>query len=153
MWMNPEIMYRLPTIIALLVLSFATCLADEPVLRDGVWAGSIKLPGKDKTQARVRVRNETNTNASAKTRITMYVDETPLEFIDLNIRKNSLQFSIDTGTVKSCTLKKAEDGAYTGFCDEADAKDTRARIEISMRPPQEDDSSPTTSPDKETNGK
>jgi hypothetical protein len=146
-------MYRLYTIIALLVLGIGTCMADDPVLQNGIWAGSIKLPGKDKTRARIRVSNETNKDAHAKTRITMYVDETPLDFIDLNIRKNTMEFTIDTGTVKHCTLKKAEGGAYSGFCDEADSKDEHARIELSMRPPKETDIGPVNPPTKETNGK
>lgn len=144
-------MHTFRFIIALLTVSIGVCQADEPVLKEGIWAGSIKLPGKDKTMARVRVSNETKPDTPAKTRVTMFVDETPLDFIDLNIRKNTLEFNIDTGTLKRCSMHKTEGGAYKGFCDALDSQDENGRIEISMRPPKESQISPATPTDQPAN--
>lgn len=135
-------MQTLGLIIVLLASSVGNCIADEPGIASGLWTGTLKLPGQDKATTRVQVRSEPGADAQPKTRITMYVDETPLEFIDLDIRKNTLHFNIDTGTVKRCTMKMVDDGAYKGFCEEADAKDAQGRIEISMRPPKENQISP-----------
>ena len=105
---------------------------------------SIKLSGKDETPARVHVSKQLESDEQAKTKMTMYVEETPLEFIDLDIRKNSLHFNLDTGTMSKCVMNKDPDsGAYQGFCEVVDSKDKSEdkpeRIEITMRPPKQSD--------------
>jgi hypothetical protein len=132
--------YIFPLLLAVSVNS----LADESGIPGGTWLGSIKLPGKDKVATRVQVTKVNNNNNQDTTKITMYVDETPLDFLDLNIRKNTLHFTINTGTLKQCALKKLKDGAYTGFCEATDSSDKDERIELSMRPPQAEENSPTT---------
>ena len=143
-------MYKLSYIIPLLLFSASHCLADDQSLQTGVWTGSIKLPGKDKEAVRVQVSNESDTDAQHKTRVTMYVDETPLDFIDLNIRKDSLHFSIDTGTMNQCILKKQAAGDYSGYCEAADAKDAHARFELSIQPPKASQDNPDSTTEKGT---
>ncbi len=138
---------RLYIITLLLSIAF-NCGADEYGLQTGVWIGSIKLPGKDKVATRVQVRKINNNDAGQKTRVTMYVDETPLDFIDLKIRKQTLQFNIDTGTVKQCSMTREDNGAYAGFCS---ANDDQEQIELSMTPPKVADESSDKPTDTEPN--
>ena len=135
----------------LLLFSAIHSNADEPGLQSGVWIGSIKLPGKDTVTTRVQVRKVDNTDTGNKTRVTMYVDDTPLDFIDLNIRKNTLHFNIDTGTVKKCAMTKQDDGAYAGFCSANDSQDEQDRIALSMRPPKDSQETPEPSSDTGSN--
>lgn len=143
-------MHKFSYIIPLLVFSTSHCLAAGQGLQTGVWTGSIKLPGKDKEAVRVQVSNETDTDAQHKTRITMYVDETPLDFSDLKIRKDSLHFSIDTGTMNQCILKKQTGGGFSGFCETAESKDARGRIELSIQPPKASQDNPDSTIEKGT---
>lgn len=129
--------------IVLIIFSTLNCAHADENLQEGMWPASIKLSGKDKAAARVHVSKQAESDEPSKTRITMYVDETPLEFIDLDIRKNSLHFNLDTGTLSKCVMNKDPDsGAYQGFCDVSEAKDKKERIELSMRPPTQPDSNP-----------
>jgi hypothetical protein len=127
--------------IVFLLFSWLNCAVADEGLQEGVWPASIKLAGKDKAAARVHVSKQAEADAPEKTRITMYVEDTPLEFIDLDIRKNSLHFNLDTGTLSKCIMNKdPESGAYQGFCEVSEAKDKKERIELSMRPPTQPDS-------------
>ena len=121
-----------------LLCCMTVCHADEPVLQNGAWLGAIKLPGKDKVAARFQISKSENA-----TKITMYVEDTPLEFINLQIRKSTLSFNIDTGIIKRCILKIQEGGAYTGTC-LADDENTNEAITLTMSPPS---SKPPASPD------
>jgi hypothetical protein len=143
-------MTKLSYIIPLLLFSVSNCIADETGLRSSVWTGSIKLPGKDKESALVQVSSETDTDIQANTHTTMYVDETPLDFIDLKIRKDSLHFSIDTGTMNQCILKRQASGEFTGYCEVAESTDVHGRIELSMQPPKDSQNKLNSSTEKGT---
>ena len=134
-------MIKIRYFLLVLALQPWQAVADSPVLRQGVWPGTIKLAGKDAASARVLVSNETNDSDKVHTRVVMYVDDIPLEFIDLKIRKNSLRFKIDTGITNSCTLERMENGSYAGFCTSSGAATQDERIELTMRPPREEDES------------
>jgi len=146
--MRQAFMKKRHYILALLFSIAFNCSADETGLQSGVWLGSIKLPGKDKVSARIQVRKITGNDAEQKTKVTMYVDDTPLDFIDLKIRKQTLHFNIDTGTIKQCSMTKQDNGAYAGFCSASDEQD---RIELSMRPPKASDENSEKPADTETN--
>ena len=135
---------RYASIILLFTILPWTMAQDD--LPQGVWHGSIKLAGKDESPARIHVTKEDDAEAKSKTSITMYVEETPLEFIDLEIRKDSLRFNLDTGTLSKCVMQKQASGAYQGFCDVSDAEDKNARIELTMRPPAQEQG--TSAPEK-----
>jgi hypothetical protein len=122
----------------LLFFTLPHAVAQEE-LQEGMWPGSIKLSGKDEAPARVHVIKQTESDEHAKTTITMYVEDTPLEFINLDIRKDSLHFDLDTGTMSTCVMKKQESGGYQGYCEVGKAKDDKERIELSMRPPKASD--------------
>ena len=131
--------------IVFLLCSTLNCAVADEGLQEGVWPASIKLAGKDKAAARVHVSKQAESDEQAKTKMTMFVEDTPLEFIDLDIRKDSLRFNLDTGTMSKCVMNKDPDsGGYQGFCEVSEAKDKKERIELSMRPPKQ----PNLTPDK-----
>ena len=132
-------MHKLHYAMLLLVFSTLPCAVAQEELQEGMWPGSIKLSGKDEAPARVHVSKQVESDEHAKTTITMYVEETPLEFINLDIRKDSLHFDLDTGTMSTCVMKKQASGAYQGYCEVGKAKDEKERIELSMRPPKASD--------------
>lgn len=123
--------------LVILLCSTLNCAVADESLQEGMWPASIKLAGKDKAAARVHVSKQAESDEQSKTKMTMFVEETPLEFIDLDIRKDSLHFNLDTGTMSKCVMNKDPDsGGYQGFCEVVDSKDKPERIEITMRPPQ-----------------
>ena len=135
-------MNKLSYSVVFVLCSILNCAVADEGLQEGMWPASIKLAGKDTAAARVHVSKQAEADEQAKTKMTMFVDETPLEFIDLDIRKDSLHFSLDTGTLSKCVMNKDPDsGIYKGICELVDAKDKPERIEITMRPPQPSDTS------------
>ena len=128
-------MNRIRYALILFVMTLPPCALAQEELQEGMWPGSIKLSGQDEAPARVQVTKRSESDEKAETSITMYVEETPLEFINLDIRKDSLHFDLDTGTLSTCVLKKQKSGAYKGFCEVSTSKDKQERIELSMRPP------------------
>jgi hypothetical protein len=127
---------RITLYLSLLILSSPlNCWADESGLTQGTWPGSISLPGKKAEPAHINVLNKEDADNKSHTDITMYVDETPLEFIDLKIRKNTLHFNIDTGTLNQCVLNKHKDGVYSGFCKTTGSDYHASRLALKLRPP------------------
>lgn len=109
--------------------------AQEPTI--AVWLGQITLPDQGPQRTRYVVQLKQEDGRATIQRVTMYLNERPFEFTDLEIKSGVLSFSLDTGNSRKCELKAQDDGTFAGDCvlPDNDAK----RIALTMVPPKPDE--------------
>lgn len=116
----------------------AICLSLPPMLcaqepKIVIWRGQITLPDQQPQRARYVVQLKEEDGSATIQRVTMYLNERPFEFTELEIKPGTLNFSLDTGNSRKCELKAQDDGAFAGDCvlPGSGAK----RIALTMVPP------------------
>lgn len=121
---------------------FVICFVLPPILwaqepKIAIWRGQITLPDQEPQRARYVVQLKEEGGSPKIQRVTMYLNERPFEFTDLEIKPGVLSFSLDTGNSRKCELKVQDDGTFAGDCMLPDSE--AQRIALTMVPPKPDE--------------
>lgn len=111
-----------------LLLAFSPSLAAQ-TLKEGLWDGSMTIPGESEIQVQYRV-----TKPAGKLNITIEGERNQLPVHSVQLEKDTLSFSWGNAPTTDCRLKLQDDGSYIGGCSRGGGSQGRMK----MTPPARD---------------
>lgn len=117
--------------ITILVSAFALLMSLTPplvsqTLKEGLWDGSMTIPGEPEIQVRYRVAE-----IDGELNITIEGEGNRLPVHNVELDGDTLSFSWGDGLTTNCTLTLQDDGSYAGHCSRGEGP----KGQVKMTPP------------------